>query len=573
MPIQNADIADIFMRVANLLEIEDANPFRVRAYRNAARTVGDLPRDVAGMIAAGADLTELPGIGRDLAGKIAEIVETGSLELLQDLEERTPADLDELMDIPGLGPKRVAALHRELGVTGRGDLAAAAEAHEIRRIDGFGEKTEETIREALAGASGHPARILLQEAERRAAPLVAYLKKTAGIKDVTVAGSFRRRKETVGDLDILVACRRDAAVMDRFTRYEDVAEVVSKGDTRSTVRLRSGLQVDVRVLPLVGYGTGLHYFTGSKAHNIAVRRRGVQRGLKINEYGVFKEDTRIAGKTEQEVYDAVELAYIEPELREDAGEIEAAAQDRLPRLVTRQDIRGDLHVHTQATDGKDSLRDMVGAARDLGYDYLAITDHSRRVTVAKGLDTGRLAEQIERIDRLNAELDGFRVLKGIEVDILEDGALDLPADILEALDLRVCSVHYHQNLSRRRQTRRILKAMENPCFNILGHPTGRLIGQREPYDVDVEAVMRAARQNGCFLELNATPDRLDLNDVHCRMAKEIGVKVALATDAHSTAGLAFMRFGINQARRGWLGPEDVINTRGRDDLLALLQRD
>ena len=572
MPIQNADIADIFTRVANMLEIEDANPFRVRAYRNAARTVSSLGRSVSEMVEDDQDLTELAGIGSDLAQKIREIVETGSLRQLEALEEQTPAGLNDLMGVSGLGPKRVAALYRELGVTSLKELKSAAESHEIREVDGFGEKTEQSILESLARSEGKEERIPLQEAEQRAAPLVDYLKDSKGIKQITVAGSYRRCKETVGDLDILVSCKRDENPMDRFTAYEDVRKVVSKGDTRSTVVLKSGLQVDLRVLPAVGYGAGLHYFTGSKAHNIAVRKRGVKKNLKINEYGVYRGKKRVAGKTEKEVYDAVDLPYIEPELREDNGEIEAAEKGRLPDLVAADDIRGDLHAHTNATDGQDSLEDMAEAAKDLGYRYLAITEHSRKVTMAKGFDADRLEEQIERIDRLNEALEDFRLLKGIEVDILEDGQLDLPDDILKELDLRVCSVHYHQNLPRKKQTRRILKAMENPYFNILGHPTGRIIGQRGPIEVDLEQVMKAAGENGCFLELNAEPDRLDLNDSHCRMAREIGVKVAVSTDAHSSGSLRFMRFGIHQARRGWLEAGDVVNTRSTAALLKMMKR-
>jgi len=572
MPIQNADIAEIFSRVANLLEIEGANQFRVRAYRNAARTVGSLPRNAADMLDAEEDLSKLPGIGKDLAGKIAEIVKTGSLDQLEELEERTPAELNELMNISGLGPKRVSALYHELGVTSRKELKAAAEEEKIRDVEGFGKKTEQSILEELSKKEEGEKRVPLMQAEQRAAPLIDYLKNSKGIKKITVAGSYRRCKETVGDLDILVTCKKNSNVMDRFADYEDVQKVVSKGSTRSTVVLKSGLQVDVRVLPQVGYGAGLHYFTGSKAHNIAVRKRGVDRKFKINEYGVFKGKERVAGKTEEEVYEKVGLPYIEPELREDRGEIEAAEKDNLPNLVRQKDIHGDLHAHTKATDGQASLEEMAMAAKKLGYEYLATTDHSKKVTMAKGLDESRLAAQIEEIDRLNEKFEDFRVLKGIEVDILEDGSLDLSDDILKELDVRVCSVHYNQNLSQKKQTHRVLKAMENPFFNILGHPTGRIIGQREPYEIDLEEIMKQAQENGCFLELNAEPDRLDLIDTHCKMAKDIGVKVAISTDAHSPAGLEFMRFGIGQARRGWLEADDVVNTRSLKKLIKMLKR-
>jgi DNA polymerase (family 10) len=570
MPILNADIAEIFTRMANLLEIEDANPFRVRAYRNASRVVAGLGREIADMHGSGEDLTDLPGIGKDLAAKIDEIIRTGTLKQLETLEGQTPPGLNDLMNIPGLGPRKVAALYRHLNITTSGELRAAAEEKKIRELDGFGEKSEQSILESLAGPEVGKDRILFQEAEQRAGPLVDYLKKGGGIENITVAGSFRRCRETVGDLDILVACADDGNVMDRFTGYEDVRKIVSKGSTRSTVVLLSGLQVDLRVVPLKSYGAALHYFTGSKAHNIAVRKRGVKRGLKINEYGVFKKEKQVAGRTEEEVYQAVGLGYIEPELREDRGEIEAAENGRLPALVRLEDIRGDLHAHTDATDGRSSLREMAEAARKRGYEYLAITEHSKRVTMAGGLDAGKLAAQIEQIDRLNEQFEGFRLLKGIEVDILADGSLDLPDGILERLDLCVCSVHYNQNLSREKQTDRILRAMENPFFNILAHPTGRLIGRRKPYDVDLEKIMEAAQASGIFLELNAEPERMDLSDTRCMTAREIGVKVAISTDAHSAASLDFMRYGIGQARRGWLEPDNVINTRPLSELLKLI---
>ena len=392
------------------------------------------------------------------------------------------------------------------------------------------------------------------------------------MKKVVAAGSYRRRRETVGDLDILVTCKKDSPVMDRFVDYSEIDEVVSKGDTRSTVYLRSGVQVDLRVVQEVSYGAALHYFTGSKAHNIAVRKLGQKKSLKINEYGVFKDDDRIAGKTEEEVYEQVDLPYIEPELREDRGEIEAAQKDRLPRLITLDDIRGDLHMHTEATDGRCPLEEMVDKAKDLGYAYIAVTDHSQRVTMAKGLDARRLREQLEAIDELNEKLSGITVLKGIEVDILEDGSLDLPDEVLKELDLTVCSVHYNRNLSRKKQTERIIRAMDNPCFSILGHPTGRLINERQAYEVDIERIIEAAGERGCFLELDAQPSRLDLADTHCRLAKDRGVKIAISTDAHHLAGLDYMRLGISQARRGWLEPDDVINTRSLKELKKLLKR-
>lgn len=571
MSVHNTDIAEIFKRVADLLELEDANPFRIRAYRNAARTVSDLPAQVSDVVD---DLTELQGIGKDLAGKIREVLETGTLSQLKELEGRHSPDIAKLMKLPGLGPKRVSALARELGVTDRESLKEAAEAGKIRELDGFGKKTEQSILEALQSKDDEEEeRIKLPEAERWAESLVDYLKKDEGIKQIAVAGSYRRGKETVGDLDILVTSRQGHDVMQRFVDFEEVEKVVSHGKTRSTVILRTGLQVDLRDVAEVSYGAALHYFTGSKDHNIAVRKRAIKRNLKINEYGVFKGEERIAGKTEDEVYAALGLAYIPPELREGVGEVAAAEKGELPELVRVDDIRGDLHAHTNATDGNATLREMAEAARRCGYEYLAITDHSQKVTVARGLDVQRLSDQIEEIDRINEEYDDFRLLKGIEVDILEDGALDLPDDILSRLDVRVASVHYHQNLSGEKQTERLLRAMDNPWFNILAHPTGRLINERKPYEIDMERIMRAAVDCGCFLEVNANPDRLDLNDIHCRMAKEMGLKIVISTDAHGVNHLSFMRFGVNQARRGWLEAGDVVNTRSWAALKRLLKRE
>ena len=572
MPIHNTDIADIFNKVANLLDIEGANPFRVRAYRNAARTLSSLPRNVSDMIAENHDLTNLAGIGKDLAGKIKEIVETGSLSQLEEIESKTPAELNRLMKISGLGPKRVKALHRNLGISGLKELREAAEKEKIRKLDGFGPKTEQAILEDLERMGGQKERIKLPEAEQRAGPLLAYLKKVNGLREIIVAGSFRRRKETVGDLDILVTCKKGSRVMDRFAGYEDVRKVISKGKTRSSVVLRSGLQVDLRVLPQVSYGAALHYFTGSKSHNIAVRKLAVKKGLKINEYGVFKKDKRIAGKTEKEVYDTVKLAFIEPELRENRGEVEAARQGRLPDLIKVEDLRGDLHAHTKETDGHKSLEEMAKAAKDRGYEYIAVTEHSKKVAMAKGLDAERLRKQITAINRLNEKLEGITVLKGIEVDILKDGSLDLPDAILKELDLTVCSVHYNRNLSEKEQTERIIRAMDNPYFNILGHPTGRLINEREPYRVDIKKIMEAARDRGCFLEINAHPDRLDLPSRYCKMAKDMGLKMVISTDAHSLADLDFIRFGVDQARRGWLEAKDVLNTLSLKQLKELLKK-
>ncbi len=576
MPIHNNDIARIFEKIADLLEIGDANEFRVRAYRNAARTVNDQPQSVAGMREQGKDLSDLPGIGKDLAGKIGEIIDTGTLEMLEDLEKKIPAELTDLLTLPQLGPKRVATIYKELGISSLDELREAAANQELRKLKGFGKKSEEKIREELGRHTGEEVRTKLSEAQQIVEPLLSYLKQVEGVKQIDVAGSYRRRKETVGDLDILASIKSGSPVMKYFVNYEDVEEVLSQGKTKSTVRLRGGFQVDLRVVPQIAYGAALHYFTGSKEHNVAVRQIGVKKDLKINEYGIFKgkdgSEERIAGRKEEDVFEAVGLDYISPELRENHGEIEAAKNGELPKLITLEDIRGDLHAHTKETDGRSTLEEMVEAARNLGYSFLAITEHSQAVTVAKGLDPKRLRRQIEQIDKINDREHGFRIFKGIEVDILEDGSLDLPDDVLKELDLTVCSVHSKFDLSAEKQTERVIRAMDNPYFNILGHPSGRLINERRPFEIDLEKVMEAARERGCALELNAHPDRLDLTDTHCRMAKEIGVKIVISTDSHYTEELKNMRFGIDQARRGWLEADDVLNTRRTADLLKLLKR-
>ncbi len=573
MPIHNSDIADIFNRLADTLEIEDANEFRVRAYRNAARVVNDLPQAISAMIDRGESLLVLPGIGKDLEGKIKEIVETGTLSQLIEEEKRLPPGLRALMKIGGLGPKRVRALYEQLGIATISELKEAALGGRIRALRGFGKKIEEMVLEELREDDEERGRrVKLRIAEQIADSLAEYLEAVEGVTQVTAAGSYRRRKETVGDLDFLVTCSADCPVIDRFVSYGDVMKVISKGSTRSTVLFRSGIQVDLRVVPVESYGAALHYFTGSKSHNIAVRVMGVRQGLKINEYGVFRGVERIAGRTEEEVYAAVGLPYIEPELRENLGEIEAAREGRLPQLVTLEDLKGDLHAHTSETDGRHTLREMAEAARAAGYEYLAVTDHSKRLAMTRGFDEARLARRNKEIDRLNAEQKGIILLKSIEVDILEDGTLDLADSILKELDLTVCSVHSRFTLEREKQTERIIRAMDNPYFSILAHPSGRLIDERAPYDVDMEKVIDAARIRGCIMELNAQPDRLDLTDIYCKMAKESGVRIAVSTDAHSKNELALMRFGIAQARRGWLEPGDIVNTLTWPELKKVLKR-
>lgn len=563
MAFHNADIAAAFEEIADLLELADENPFRIRAYRNAARVVDEMHLDIPQALGRGEELPKIPGVGEDLAGKMGEIARTGTCKLLETLRRRFPAGVTELLRVPGLGPKRVRLLALQRIDTLQ-KLRDAAREERLDELPGFGEKSRQKILEAVEAKLSKARRFKLAFAGQYAEPLAKYL---PGV----VAGSYRRMKDTVGDLDFLVASDTPERVTERFVRYGEVKTVLAKGPTKASVVLASGIQADLRVVPPESFGAALHYFTGSKAHNIAVRKLGIARGLKINEYGVFRGKRRIAGDTEQSVYAAVGLPYIEPELREDQGELEAARRGGLPHLVERSDLRGDLHAHTKATDGRSSLREMALAARSRGLEYLAITEHSRRVAMAHGLDPQRLARQIDEIERLNATLSGITVLTGIEVDILEDGALDLPDSILSRLDVVVAAVHSRFELPRARQTARILAAMDNPCISILAHPTGRLLEARSPYDVDLLAIVRKARSRGISLELNAHPDRLDLDDVHCRMAKDEGVLVAISSDAHSADGFDVLRYGVGQARRGWLEKKDVLNTRPLAELRRYLK--
>ncbi len=572
MPIRNEAIADAFEEIADLLEIEEANPFRVRAYRNAARTIRGLGTELVEMVARDEDLTALPGIGEDLAAKVRDMLESGKMSALEKLHESVPASLESLLRLPGLGPKRVKTLYSRLQIENLSQLARAARDGSLSQLPGFGRKIEQRILETIAARRGSEKRWMRSAAAAAAEPLVDYLTEIPGVKRVIIAGSYRRGKETVGDLDVLVTAAKGEAIAQRLADYPETRNVVARGSTRATVVLRDGLQVDLRVVPEASFGAALHYFTGSKAHNIQVRRRGQQRGLKINEYGVFRNDRRIAGKTEKQVYRSVGLPWIPPELREGGVEIDAAAEGALPDLVEPGDLRGDLHVHSGDSDGRATIEEMVAGARDAGLRYMAITDHSRHLTVAHGLDAARVRKQCARIDRLNEGLRGFRVLKGIEVDILEDGTLDLPNGVLAELDVVVGAVHSHLGLSRRKQTDRILRAMDHPAFTMLAHPTGRLLGKREPCDLDMERVVRHAAECGCFLELNSQPARLDLLDIHCRLARDAGVLVSINSDAHSVKDFRNLSLGIAQARRGWLTKRQVLNSRPLRELRKLLRR-
>ena len=570
MPITNADVVAVFSEIADLLEIEGANPFRVRAYRNAARMLGELGRSVRTMVDRPAELDALPGIGPDLAGKIVEVVATGSCALLERLRKELPPVIAELLKIPGLGPKRVRTLHRELGIETLAQLRQAAEQGRVQLVHGFGAKSERQILEATRSLLQQERRYKWADMEPVAQALLADLHATPGVHKAVAAGSLRRGRDTVGDLDLLVTAENPGTVMDRLTAHEDVQRVLEQGVTRSSVVLKSGLQVDLRAVAPASFGAAWLYFTGSKAHNIALRKLAQDKDLKLNEYGLYRGKQRIAGDTETAVYKALGLPFIEPELREDRGEIEAARSGALPRLLQLTDLRGDLHAHTKDSDGHDAIEAMAQAARAQGLHYLAITDHSKRLALVHGLDADGLSRQIDRIDEINAGLRDFVLLKGVEVDILENGSLDLPDAILRRLDLVVGAVHSGFGLTREKQTDRLLRAMEHRCFSILAHPSGRLINERPPCDIDLPRVIRKARERGCFLELNAHPARLDLSDAACRIAKSEGVLVSINSDAHSHLQFDNLRFGVSQARRGWLETGDVLNTRTLDQLRSLL---
>jgi DNA polymerase (family 10) len=573
----NSQIADAFDLIADILEFQNANQFRVRAYRNAARTIRDLTDSVAAIIAdPDRELTDLEGIGDDLADKCKTLVETGSLPMLEDLKSQVPETVLALMRIPGLGPKKAAVLHKELKIASLDELKLACEQHRVRELKGFGAKTEETILAGISLAATSQERMLWAKADEIAQALRAHFAQSPDVEQLELGGSYRRGKETIGDLDVLVVSTNVDAVMDHFGKFTDAATVIARGDTKMSLRTNSGLQVDLRVVPAESFGAALQYFTGSKEHNVILRGRAKAKGLKINEYGVFKvkgdKETYIAGKTEEDVYATLNLPVFPPEIREARREFEWADAGELPKLIEVADLVGDLHMHTTETDGQATLEEMVAAAKKLGHKYIAITDHSKRVSMANGLDEKRLLAQWKEIDELNERVRGITVLKGIECDILEKGGMDLSDDVLAQADWVIASVHYGQKQTVTQITDRIVGALENRHVDIIAHPTGRLLNKREAYHVDINAVFDAAAANGKMLELNANPMRLDLNDVHCAAAKEHGIRIVISTDAHSTLGLEMLRYGVLQARRGGLTKQDVANTRSWAQMRKLCRR-
>lgn len=561
----------MFDEIGDLLELHNGDRFKIRAYRIAASNLRDFPHEISQIIEQKASMPKIAGIGDALAKKIAEAVATGKMAKLEQLKKQTPEALTELLKIPGLGPKRVQVIYKKLHVKTLADLKKALAAKKIQTLEGFGAKTEDLIRSGLAHLEVAIERHLRADIAPFAEDLERFIKTIPGVKEVQVCGSFRRLKDTVGDLDIVVTAKRANRVMETFVTYDAITDVIAQGSTRANVIIKKILQVDVRVVAQKSFGAAVHYFSGSKEHVIALRERAIARNLKINEYGVFRGQNTIAGETEESVYHALKLDWIPPELREMRGEIAAAQKHTLPQLVELKDLRGDLHTHTSATDGKNTLGEMAQAAKERGLKYMANTDHSHHLAMTHGFNAKMLERRIDEIERLNQKLDDFTILKGIEVDILENGRLDLPDDILGRLDVVVASVHSHFNLSSDKQTTRLLKALDHPFITMIGHISGRVLGQRPACEFDFEKVMRHTKQRGCYVELDSAPDRLDITDTGCLMAKELGILVSINSDAHSIQRFAHLQCGINQARRGWLEKKDVLNTRPLSELKKLLK--
>ncbi len=558
--MRNKEIAEIFYQIADLLEIKGELEFKVRAYRRAAQRIETLEEDIEELCRKG-KLRSIPGIGESIASKIKELIETGRLEYLEKLKREVPEDLIRLMDIPGVGPKKALILYKKLGITTVEQLRDACKKGRLRHLEGFGELTERNILRGIEMLERSKDRFLINVAYENGHRLVEYLKKNKDVLSISIAGSLRRMKETIGDIDILVSSLNPDSIMEDFVRYPDVKIVLAKGSKKSSVILRDGIQVDVRVVKPESFGAALQYFTGSKEHNIQIRNIAMKMGLKINEYGVFRKDTEeyIAGRTEEEVYKAIGLDYIEPELRENRGEIELAQRGKLPEIVKYEEVKGDFHIHSTWSDGTASIEEIARKAQELGYEFVGIADHSASLKVAHGLSEEDLLKKIQEIRKLQERFD-VRIFAGTECDIKPDGSLDYSNKILKELDFAYAAIHTKFKMDRKEMTERIIKAMENEYINILAHPTARMIGKREPIDIDLEKIFEVARETNTFMEINAFPDRLDLNDVHAKMAKEMGVKMAIGTDSHALDHMRFLRFGTAMARRGWLEKKDILNT-------------
>lgn len=569
----------------------DSVPFKPRAYEKASEIVGELAEGVDSIYKRGGlkALEKIPGVGASLAEKIEEFIKTKKIRDYAELKKKTPVELFELLAVEGLGPKKIKALYKELNIRNIADLKKAVEKGKIRKLDGFGEKSEENIKRRLLFLEGSGGRFILGAVEPILERIQNNIKEIPGVTAAEIAGSYRRRKDTIGDGDILVISEEPKVVMDYFVKMEDVAEVLAHGDTKSAVKLKNGLNVDVRVLEPESYGAALMYFTGSKDHNIALRELAINKGLKLNEYGLFQDadprgfkhrstqkEIMVAGKTEEEIYKHLGLDYIEPEMRENRGEIDLARNHKLPKLIEAQEVRGDLQVQTNWTDGENSIFEMAEEAMRLGREYILITDHTKRLAMANGLDEKRILKQMEEIDAINLKFKSsnlkFRILRGTECDILKDGELDLPDYILEQLDIVGASVHSQFNLSSEDQTKRVKKAMANKNVDILFHPTGRVLNKRDAYAIDMEEIISFAKKTGTILEINAFPQRADLKDEYIKKCVEIGVKMSVDSDAHSTKHLSYIDYGVYQARRGWATKEDIINAWPLEKMLSFLKK-
>lgn len=571
--MQNPHIAAIFNELADLLEIQGANSFRVRAYRNGARTLENMSEsvvDLAANLAGG--LESLEGIGKDLAAKIVVIIQTGQLPQLEELRKQVPVGVVQMLRIPGIGPKKVATLFTELNIVSLEQLKDACEAGKVSALKGFGKKTEQIILEGIPLALEAGKRFLISVARSSADAIVEDLKQLPSISQVAIAGSCRRRKETCGDLDVLAISEDSAAAMDRLAAHPLVEKVLARGDTKQRVRLRTGIELDLRVVPAESYGAAMQYFTGSKEHNIVVRRRAIERGLKVNEYGVFRGDEYVAGRTEEDVYAAVGLPFIPPELRENRSEFELAERGQLPQLIEVADIQGDLHMHTTASDGKATIREMADAAKARGLKYIAITDHSKRVSMANGLDATRLRQHWDEIRKVREQVSGIEILCGIECDILEDATMDLDDDVLSEADWVIAVLHYGLKQPREQIMQRLLNAIRNPNVDAIGHPTGRMLTNRPPADIDFKTFFQAAADHGVMLEINASPERLDLDDVQAATAKSYGIPIVIDTDSHNTNGFNVLPYGVDQARRAGLTKDDVANSRPLSEFRKLMRK-
>ncbi|MBI4445161.1 MAG: DNA polymerase/3'-5' exonuclease PolX [Acidobacteria bacterium] len=575
--MENRELARVFSEMADILELTEGNSFRIRSFRRVSQTIENLGFSLAKTFREDIEkVRQLPGIGEGTIRKIQELLDTGTCQEYEQLKAKLPPMLISMLELQGVGPKKISLFWHALEITSIDELEAAARAQRLRVLPGMGEKSEKKIFRAIQEYRQRGGRIRLDEGLEIAASLIANLQERVAPEQIAYAGSLRRRKDTVGDVDLLVSCGvAPSQAIEAFTSHGSVRSVLAKGDTKASVILSRGVQADLRVIDSQSFGAALQYFTGSKEHNVALRERAKRMGYKINEYGVFRIDdnSRIAGTEELEVYSALDLPLIPPELREGHGEIEKAERNELPRLIELRDIQGDLHVHTVASDGRDTVFAMAQAGLEAGYQYIGITDHSKAVAVAHGLDEKRLIAHLDEIDRVRKAQPGIAILKGIEVDILAEGALDLSEEALSGLDVVVASIHSRFNMSEREMTLRVCRALENRFVNILAHPTGRLLTRREPYPVNLQEVIKVALQNRVCLEINAYPERLDLSDVHCRMAKENGVLLSINSDSHNRQMLHYMKYGIYTARRGWLEPQDVINTYVLDDLRRVLKKE